>query len=344
MANNITPKLKAFVRIDGTGRVIPGAPIFQAQKPKVGNWREIPLYYRGDSTTTSTTTAGVVAYTITSGGYNNVSGACSNLGGGMLTTVYGLSTPLSVTAFYTDQALTTLFTGTQSSSNHYGFYINGFPGAKYTAVINDAGVVSGNVACVASTGYALFDGSSATVGGACALLNATTRNTVYAAESSIDSITRLYSDSQLTTPVVGVQTSYQCLAVLGNSPMDPTTNGHAVIIATNGNITSSVTCPAPTTTSTTTTAAPGVTTYGVSPTGYADRPTACAASFTPFAVYAASSNPASVTQFFNDSGLTVPYTGDDTSYYTYFVQSNPSVKYTANISSTIGEVLSKAAC
>ncbi len=108
--------------------------------------------------------------------------------------------------------------------------------------------------------------------------------------------------------------------------------------------TTTTTSTSTSTTTTTTTAAPGVTTYGVSPTGYADRPTACAASFTPFAVYAASSNPASVTQFFNDSGLTVPHTGDDTSYYTYFVQSNPSVKYTANISSTIGEVLSKAAC
>ena len=43
MANNSTPKLRAFVRIDGSGRVVPGAPIFQAFKPKVGQWREIPL-------------------------------------------------------------------------------------------------------------------------------------------------------------------------------------------------------------------------------------------------------------------------------------------------------------
>lgn len=56
MANNITPKLKAFVRIDGTGRVIPGGPIFQASKPKVGNWKEVPLYYRGGPTTTTTST------------------------------------------------------------------------------------------------------------------------------------------------------------------------------------------------------------------------------------------------------------------------------------------------
>jgi hypothetical protein len=34
-------KLKAWVRYDGTGRVIAGGPILQRFKPKVGNWVEI---------------------------------------------------------------------------------------------------------------------------------------------------------------------------------------------------------------------------------------------------------------------------------------------------------------
>ena len=34
-------KLKAFVRFDGTGRVISGSLILQKNKPKVGNWQEI---------------------------------------------------------------------------------------------------------------------------------------------------------------------------------------------------------------------------------------------------------------------------------------------------------------
>jgi hypothetical protein len=34
-------KLKAFVRVDGTGKVVTGGPILQAKKPTVGNWREI---------------------------------------------------------------------------------------------------------------------------------------------------------------------------------------------------------------------------------------------------------------------------------------------------------------
>lgn len=34
-------KLKAFVRIDGTGRVIPSSLILQRFKPKVGKWKEV---------------------------------------------------------------------------------------------------------------------------------------------------------------------------------------------------------------------------------------------------------------------------------------------------------------
>ena len=34
-------KLKAYVRYDGTGRVIAGSLILQRFKPKVGNWQEI---------------------------------------------------------------------------------------------------------------------------------------------------------------------------------------------------------------------------------------------------------------------------------------------------------------
>jgi hypothetical protein len=39
MANN--NKLKAYVRYDGSGRVIAGSLILQRSKPKVGNWQEI---------------------------------------------------------------------------------------------------------------------------------------------------------------------------------------------------------------------------------------------------------------------------------------------------------------
>jgi hypothetical protein len=36
--------LKAFVRYDGTGRIIPGSLILQRNKPKVGNWQQTNAY------------------------------------------------------------------------------------------------------------------------------------------------------------------------------------------------------------------------------------------------------------------------------------------------------------
>jgi hypothetical protein len=34
-------RLKAFVRYDGSGRIVPSSVILAANKPKVGNWKEI---------------------------------------------------------------------------------------------------------------------------------------------------------------------------------------------------------------------------------------------------------------------------------------------------------------
>jgi hypothetical protein len=36
--------LKAYVRYDGSGRVVAGSLIFRRQKPKVGKWVEIPAH------------------------------------------------------------------------------------------------------------------------------------------------------------------------------------------------------------------------------------------------------------------------------------------------------------
>jgi hypothetical protein len=49
--------LKAYVRFDGTGRIVPSSLILRRKKPKVGNWVEIPAYECCNPTTTSTTTA-----------------------------------------------------------------------------------------------------------------------------------------------------------------------------------------------------------------------------------------------------------------------------------------------
>jgi len=43
MATNNRP-LKAYVRFDGSGRVVAGSLILRKNKPKVGKWQEIPAY------------------------------------------------------------------------------------------------------------------------------------------------------------------------------------------------------------------------------------------------------------------------------------------------------------
>jgi hypothetical protein len=56
--------LKAYVRFDGTGRIIPGSLVLRRAKPKVGNWKEIQGYECCNPTTTTTSTT--VAPTTTS--------------------------------------------------------------------------------------------------------------------------------------------------------------------------------------------------------------------------------------------------------------------------------------
>jgi hypothetical protein len=65
MANISKRPLKAFVRYDGTGRVIAGSLILQANKPKVGNWEEIDAYECCNPTTTTTTTTATPTTTTT---------------------------------------------------------------------------------------------------------------------------------------------------------------------------------------------------------------------------------------------------------------------------------------
>ena len=66
MANS-NNRLKAYVRYDGTGRVIAGSLILQRSKPKVGNWVEIDANeccnYIPTTTTTTTTEAPVTTTT-----------------------------------------------------------------------------------------------------------------------------------------------------------------------------------------------------------------------------------------------------------------------------------------
>lgn len=57
--------LKAYVRYDGGGRVVPGSLILRRKKPKVGKWVEIPAYECCNPTTTTTTTSTTSSTTTT---------------------------------------------------------------------------------------------------------------------------------------------------------------------------------------------------------------------------------------------------------------------------------------
>ena len=52
--------LKAFVRFDGSGRVVAGSLILRKKKPKVGKWQEITAYECCNPTTTTTTTPSLI--------------------------------------------------------------------------------------------------------------------------------------------------------------------------------------------------------------------------------------------------------------------------------------------
>jgi len=49
--------LKAYVRFDGSGRVVAGSLVLRRKKPKVGKWVEIQAYECCNETTTTTTSS-----------------------------------------------------------------------------------------------------------------------------------------------------------------------------------------------------------------------------------------------------------------------------------------------
>jgi len=65
MASIDTRPLKAFVRFDGTGRIVPSSLILRRKIPKVGKWMEISAYECCNPTTTTTTTVAPTTTTTT---------------------------------------------------------------------------------------------------------------------------------------------------------------------------------------------------------------------------------------------------------------------------------------
>lgn len=116
-------KLKAYVRYDGTGRVIAGGPILQRFKPAVGNWVEIDANECCNSipTTTTTTTQGGGGVTPTAWiGYisNSNSNACNQIDGSTIILYTSTPTITIGTFLYVDAALTQVY----SSPGGYSYF------------------------------------------------------------------------------------------------------------------------------------------------------------------------------------------------------------------------------
>ena len=83
--------MKAYVRFDGTGRIVPSSLILRRKKPKVGKWMEVPAYECCNPTTTTTTTTSCPS-TIQFGYYD----FCG--GGGQVTGLSINGVPVTVTS------------------------------------------------------------------------------------------------------------------------------------------------------------------------------------------------------------------------------------------------------
>jgi hypothetical protein len=157
--SNNNNKLKAFVRFDGSGRIIPSSLIVQAFKPKVGNWKEIDAKECCNYTTTTTTTVAptttTTSTTITptttttttgvpinwSFDYSSVSSeVVCNGEGTFLTDIYSSTSPLvNGMVLYTNSGLTIPVSD--------GWYLNPGPGLNFYQVSGGAGVISSQSSC-----------------------------------------------------------------------------------------------------------------------------------------------------------------------------------------------------
>ena len=166
MANS-NNKLKAYIRYDGTGRVIAGSLILQRFKPKVGNWQEIDAneccnYTTTTTSTTTTAALGSTEYlalrltaepTIFPAAFPNTGQACAgwtNAAYSFFSVYAAESTIGSITYLYADSGLTTPLANTSPSVAYNSIAVPS--GLSYITpytlqISGGAGQVSNLVAC-----------------------------------------------------------------------------------------------------------------------------------------------------------------------------------------------------
>ena len=299
-------KLKAWVRYDGTGRVVTAGPILQANKPKVGNWRQMnaDLCCNPSGSTTTTTTAGGGGVTPTefvNFFYFNTYNACNSTIDGNLV-YYSASTTLQagITVF-TDAALTTPVTE--------GYVIYTAAEGNFRYLVGPGGLLSPFICSFPiQASFSYMDRAEA-----CSGINAVT---LYSAGPAVGAYSNVYIDPNLMVPapytyVASGGTSYECI---------------------NGNLQSEQSC------------APAVIEYKLSIFSFTDSPSSCAsgAGAPNFSVYSSQSNPLAISAFYTDSSLTSTVSGIG-NFVAYAVAANPGVTYTARISEA-GVVTENTSC
>jgi hypothetical protein len=140
---------------------------------------------------------------------------------------------------------------------------------------------------------------------------------VYTTTSTLSSSNILYIDSRLTQPFYGDPTAWYGVQLLTSDSVK-----YALTISANGSITTNpgttTTTSAPTTTTTgaptTTTTTSGVSSYTITSVG--GKSPSCTISGSTQTVYASSNNINSISAFFTNSSLTIPFNGT-LEYYVY---------------------------
>jgi hypothetical protein len=190
--------LKAYVRYDGSGRVVSGSLVFRKKKPKNGRWVEIPknLCCNGNpSSTTTTTTQGGGGNTPTAWVTyiaGNQESACTQTSGWNFVLYTAGSTLGAGVVLYTDAALTTEFNSYQYASILYNngtlYQLSDLPG--------DGTIVNVIGACptilIATNYYSSQD--------ACEGIMAVSTATVYPSNPNLSTGTTLWLDPQFTQP------------------------------------------------------------------------------------------------------------------------------------------------
>ena len=158
MANS-NNKLKAYIRYDGTGRVIAGSLILQRFKPKVGNWQEIDANECCNYVPTTTTTTSSTSTTTTTSTSTSTSTTTTTTTAPPTTTTTTTPTPGDCFCYTisNETAGTLLYSYTDCGSEFVRAPINADTISivcSSTAVTGDAGLVitGGTVSCNNSEG------------------------------------------------------------------------------------------------------------------------------------------------------------------------------------------------